>query len=540
MSACFRILLVSACFVVGGVCSLKAQCNSPERSSQPIPFGAQAVPLVTVPTSLLGAAVASLPLHGQLSRDLAGRLLYTPDPSFWTVGSDRLTLVGAGPTLERHIVQLLAPTRRVDESREQAEARPADGGLWQLEDPTSAAGFETVAALAGERGLWIAESPAADAYLKAGPRELLQGYGDAGTGAQGGWKPPGSGGGGGHYVPSLWPWPQAEALILTLGAPGELHVGVRARTTPTGVELRLEASGTDPGPWLPVSLVPHQIQLLAWDRAQAPSLATLFVDGELVATAALSFPMSAVPTREVRFGSQDADLGMPAHGWDELATFMLPADAPRALCLREDGFDREALAGQWQTYGSNYLDLESGAERGFGVLRIDPAGPGSPAGGLVIANNLMPQAIGRLGVRFDVDTESLTLPEGSTVLLADAANNQWSRSFRVLLDGTAAGPRLRVIATHLDNLSVPAATTSFPLEYGARFEIEIDWQRSTTDRVGTGYLRLFVNGEEKAELIGLHNHTQKLMDVRVGSITVAGNPSGKVALDDLELWYEPQ
>lgn len=519
---------------------LGAACDSPERSWQPIPFGAQAVPMITVPAELRGAVVVTPPLHGQLTRDTDGGLYYTPEARFWTVGTDRFTLLSSGFPGGAHTVQLLAPTQRLVEYLEGAEQPPSSSSLWQVEGPRGGASFEPWAALAGERGFWVVPSVLGDSYLKAPLPGLGHGYGDAGTGAQGGWKPPGSGGGaGGACIPPECPWPEADGLILTLGSPDEHYVGLRARTGDAGVELRLEASGSTPGRWLRVALASHQLTLLAWDRDNAPSLAAVFLDGELVATTTLGFRMMHIPTAEARFGSQDADLNMPEHGWDQLAVFALKENSPRANCLRQDRFDGETLSNQWHTYGPSHLRVESSGVFESGVLTVDPAGAGNPAGGLVIATGLIPQAIGRLGVRFALDAESLTVPEGSTVLLADAANNQLCRSFRVLLEGTAAGPRLRVIATHLDNQSMPAATASLLLASSGRSILEIDWQRSTTDRVGTGYLRLFVNGEEKAELIGLHNHNQKLMDVRVGGITVAGNPSGKVALNDLELWYEP-
>lgn len=517
-----------------------AQCDREGFSVMPISFGTGPVAVGALPELYWGGTVVAEPVHGQLSRLPGGGFAYTAAASFWTAGTDRLSVASPSGSAV-YTVRLLAPSARSRETFEEAESAPRAGGEWALVGRFAEALFEPAAALSGVNGMWVVDSPSQDIYLRT-HLDLLEGYGDAGAGAEGGWKPPGMGGG--HRSPCAPPectLPESSARILDLLFANGESVGLRMKTGASGVELRLEAGPTHRGSWLPVTQQPHQLILLAWDPAGSePGGAAFYLDGELAASFSLGFVPRILSAPEVRFGTFEAESDIPGHGWDHLTAFSFTGKAARARCLRQESFDDPTLGSQWEVLGGENLEIVAPISDSGGALQVEPAGAGSPPGGVVSASSLMPLAIHRLGLRFGLDTQQLVLPPQSTVLLADAANNRWSRSFRLLIDPKPGGLgyQLRLQARENDPALPPLAAT-VALPPGSRHTLEIDWLRSPTEVVGTGTLRLFIDGQEAAELTGLLTSEQTLMDVRVGGIAVVGSPSGKLLLDDVEMWYEP-
>ena len=150
-----------------------AQCAGPDMVSVAIPFGDQPVRLHAVPVALSAAVnpILTRPLHGDLSVS-NGAYYFRARRTFWAVGTDSFTaLAPEGSATDTLNVRLLAPTARAWETREDAEDAPVEGEDWELAGSPADGLFLEDAALAGNHGFWVVDSPSGDSFPRVRARD---------------------------------------------------------------------------------------------------------------------------------------------------------------------------------------------------------------------------------------------------------------------------------------------------------------------------------------------------------------------------------
>ncbi len=518
-------LMTVLCLLVGAG-SARAACPAPAVTPFLVEPAAETTQLPGVLPNEAGAwaTVIEPPRHGSLT-STPDFVVYSPASSFWTLGADRARVRRGSFTRVAEVVtvHLVAKTARAG-----ASIQTFEGAVSPQEWPTTGS-FEisSPARLAGNLGLAVTAGGIGTNTSLAKHIEYPGGS-NQGSGGNGGWRPPGGGGGGGSQGGSGF----TEATLLSLSDPPVAWVRMRQDTS--GLALRLETPSSPAGdPWLPISAATHQLKLLT-ATAMGNGHAQLYLDGKLLATVTDSaITPEAVNAAEYSFGLGNAIGDVATTHFDQLSVFRLGT----AILNCSDSFEATTLAPEWGVVGAAALALESPGLSGNRALAVSPHLGGSPAGGLVTHSGLAPLAMKRLGLRVSVDPKLLNLAPGASVLVTATANQLGTRAFRVLIDGVAGGGlQMRVIARP-DSVTAPQPSAAFPLAREPQV-LEVDWTRSETDVDATGTVRLWLDGVQKAELLGIHNPTQTITEVGFGALTIAGAPSGKLLLDDIDFWYE--
>ncbi len=506
----------------------------------PADFGQIALPGVPVAPPGGTRTVALPPLRGDLSEDVSGTFYYSPSKKFWSLRQDRFVLELAEPGSTKPTavtVRIFSPFITLVDLAQDFET-PSNLGSWRL---GGNAAIATSARLDGAFGLHASGDPffLTDSTVYNVALGLTQisgeGGGEVGAGLRGHFlddPAPGFGEPPGDFESTV------AGLQGQLG-PSQLEVWARLRKVAGELAIRLETADSDPNRgWFPVSAQPHRLELLAWPPVTSggQGRAMLWIDGRFVDE--LSSPQLLAPDVMVLFGSRDTTgAGSAILWWDEVAALeTVPVPSPPQVSCA-DGFDGAAIDPSWTVHNTVTLGPVETALVGKRSAEFTPDQPGSPVGSLLITNGLAPENIRRLGLRFIFNPASLNMPLGSTIAIADSANTLATRPFRVFIDRVASGNlRMRVAARH-DNITAPAVVASFPLT-ATTHTFELDWWRSETDVLGTGYLRVWLDGEEKANLTGLLNSGQITHEVRFGATAVVGTPSGKLVMDEFDFWYE--
>ncbi len=509
-----------------------AACPAPPAAAIEVAPGTDALDLPGPSPAEAGGwvEVVEPPLHGHVGLT-QGKLTYKPDSTFWTLGGDRLLARWSSLSRppERVTLRLLARTARRVLAQQDFEGGHAFD-QWTLEGSCELSG---PARLAGAWGLEVtAGAVEGDGVLSKNVPDP-QGNASQGSGATGGWRPPGSVGGDALCQTRCEGFTEAT-LVSLRGAGASPVASVRMRQDDQGLGIRLITSTTSPaGPWLPLSAEPHTLTLLA-NGTETGGSALLWVDRKLVALS--KSPLinwQAASAAAYTFGLADVAGDAATTHFDQLAVF----EQSTAILDCADSFEGPALSSAWGTVGAAGLDLESPGLSGDGTLAVRPDLGGDPPGALVTHGDLAGRAIRRLGVRLAFDPTLLEVPRGASVLVTGAANHFGTYSFRVLIEGLTGGALQMKVIARADSVTAPQPEAAFPLSRGLH-TLELDWWRSETDVVATGTLRLWLDGEEKAALVGLHNPNQLVTEVGFGALTLAGAPSGKLLLDEIETWYE--
>jgi hypothetical protein len=514
-----------------------------------VPFGATEVPLPAVGgTVLTSANLVATPIHGELVTAVGG-YLYRPRGTFWSLGTDQLVLTRFDAQLGT-VVETLHFVANTGELESTVLDVEQNLGIlptsWSRSDPSLALSSETAAALNGSYGLEIdlAGAPTAPAFLRyqwiaqasedvGGGNE--GGNGEQGSGAAAGWKPPRPPSG---LVSSNGAFTDSETILLSLREPSATlpRVQVRQRTSAEGVALRLELVGEDLGTsrWVSLSPVPHQILLRAWPSDEAATGgAALFIDGELVTKRqALPTPAGFPLLGEARFGAEGTSGALPILSLDRLRSH-LADDGSRSFCLRNDGFDQGNFSG-WTLTAPEVVSTVPGFV-GPSSLSIALQGTSDLGAMLKVPESLALQQAARLGVRFQVNPGPLVLSSSAAVTLADGKLNLTQSAFRLKLEQVGTTRQLRLEGRSQGPSMV---STTAPMPAGSPV-LELDWQRSPSTVEGTGYVRLYANGNKIAQLPLLANAAQSLSVVQIGALAPGGSGSGSIELDRVEVWAEP-
>ncbi|HEX4955314.1 MAG TPA: hypothetical protein VF017_18140 [Thermoanaerobaculia bacterium] len=516
---------------------LLAQCPSPERSVA-VPLGAQSVDL---PRTTIGGTNAFLrfeviapPRHGSLIDD--GEILkYFPGLDFWTVGADSFQIeVVTGDQFERavstrHLVQLIATGSREEVMSWDVEtADPPDD--WRLGDNLQRLAD---ASWSGAHLLRPTMPPIAhsEGHLLALPRGN-HGGGSQGSGGSSGWRPPGGGGGGGLIGAEC----DGPVLLAQTHPSSGALLQVHAQSDGTSGYLCLAAPGLGlTTPWRAMAPGPHHVELLHWQDSAAglPHGAGLWVDGELHTTLDLSAAVGLSPSAHHAFAPFDPASGNLVGDLDELSVFQI-GDGPRSFCRGADTFELGEISAAWQAnVPMNVTVGPAAALEGAQGAAIQVGVAPTPGALLSLA---LPSVPRRLGARFRFDPNGADLAPGSRVVLLTTPTAAGSRAFRVFLDAPAAGGYALVGDARRDNGTVPS-TVVIPITDDAH-TVEVDWQRSLSDPAGTGFYRLWVDGQLAARLEGLTNDGQEVTEVKIGAVLAVGAASGAVLVDSLEVWEQ--
>lgn len=484
------------------------------------------------------------PTHGVVTETF-DRFIYAPSSSFWDLGVDSMVITTLGRNDLPKTVQWVAGSQKGEPSIEDFEN---PGHLnWNFDqfDPSA---ISDLAKLSGDYGLRFTTT----SYGGEATVELTGPNGNgatAGGGATASWHPPGGGGGSNG----------------TCGGPGDscpLGIWYRFLTANGGPQGMAEHSvyfkedgdlvlvgispgdsllpGADPVAKTPVTREAHVLELLQWPSGELRTGgAALWIDGRhvleietpsssLKAESTIStFTWNEVPATPSAVGSH------LAHSFDNLSIFETVGQA-RFDCLMLDGFESGAPDPAWVPYnGGNLSVLQGAALAGKAGLDVHLADLGSSTGGL-----LQLPVVGRnrhgLKLRFHPNAPEFEAGATLNLALGFQATSAPRPFLAVLKRGTSGG--LVVQIQSRDDLGALRSTV-VPIS-DAPHVLELDWQRSTTTHVPTGYLRAWIDGALVAEHLNLANDSLFLSEIRVGALGGLGMAKGHVFVDQIEAWAE--
>ena len=484
------------------------------------------------------------PAHGSLEEWWNGHYLYVPGPSFWTAGFDSFLLRLRSTDRERgnrtESVLLLPALRVVSRLRQDFEG---DLSPWVTAGEVDNLEVFSEGALSGQHSLRVRGVPGESSWLTA--HLPLHGGGQQGSGAQATLRPPGSGGPGGLSDPISDPGNPTRVTVLAFGPGTSSAHRVFLRDDGEGLELQL-ATPTGDTPWVRISRSPHRIQAIQWASSDSDESvssgddkgagfdgtrhagASLWIDGALAAGLEGSSGAGMDPAAELvaweRLAAGVVEIvgvSSLALELDDLAFFHFEMAAGSTTCQVADGFDAGQPDPAWVN-GSSFAVTAAAALQGEGGLAV-------PLGSSFAASMLrapLPALGGRLGVRFRFDPNGVPLAAGSRVQLLRTVTAAGSNVFSVVLAPAASG--------YLLSLEDPTGTfsgTPPPVPIGdLPQEITLDWQRSASSNVALGTLRLWIDGEPRAEMTGLANASVEIAEVQLGALVSSTDRGGDVAM----------
>ncbi len=512
-----------------------------------VPPGATAAYLPKSALGIFGGVVQSTaPIHGTVT-DLGDRLAYTPNRSFWNLGVDSIVVSPTGRNELPKSVWWIAATRWGQVSSENFED-PANPN-WDLGSFDPAA-ISTFGKLSGNFGLrFTSSSTGAGSTSATLPVPDTNGA-TAGGGAVGGWRPPGGGGPSG--------WSCGEGVVCPTGVwypfleadgdnDGQVDSAVFIKELGNEVQVGLSPGdtlppGADPIVVKSVTRQAHFLELIHWwGEAGRSAGAALWVDGiqELAIETAQQSASLVEPTANSKHTFNEVPAtwvsGAPDlyHSFDNLAVFDL-AEGTRFDCVALDGFDSGVFDPAWTLYNGANLSAEtSAALAGKLGLDVEVTDLGASSGGQLQLPGVTSRD--RHGLRFRFDPNTVEMESGATLNLALAFQSATvPRPFLVLLKRNAGGLTLQILSRD-DNGAAKSTTVAIS---DAPHVLEVDWQRSKTVHVPTGYLRVWLDGVLEVQHLGLDNDAQSITELRVGALGALGAAKGHVYLDQIETWSE--
>ena len=498
------------------------------------------VPPVSLPASGSPIIVAQ-PVHGTLGEIVAGTLDYTPQDSFWKLGTDSFVYrvdPPEGASSFYVTVTLQASDhgtyQRITETFEQ----PGTQGL------SGNAQVVAGAAIAGDRGMRASVldglAPAAIlTYLNYGTicESELPGCGDIGPGAQGGEEelklrppppPPGGGFGTGSTVDSIVIYSLDRAVGQDVAADLVLTRGIGGWDLAARLYTPTSTYSTTP---FPLTAAEHELRLDWWNAWEGRTGGLkLWIDDELVDSilgVADWFVLDGNrrvgtmldPTASAGATVDLDDVHFRSAGWAR-ASF-----APLVL----DNFEDDLAA--WNTSQAAYIDVEASAAMvGAKGLEISPifGYDGS-------IRDSSPAAEKDLGVRMQLSTDGLAMPFGRSLEFLALSDFD---------DGGASGDQVRlVIRKSRKEFELIARTRAdgtwfsspaFELVAGPQ-TLELRWQAADEGALN-GSLQVWVDGTLVIEATGLDNSDAAIESLRLGAWAVDPNLQGALHIDCFEAW----
>ncbi|HEX6898754.1 MAG TPA: hypothetical protein VF789_03530 [Thermoanaerobaculia bacterium] len=475
---------------------------------------------------LTGDIVGAVPPHHGTLEDLGDRFAYRPGNGFWTAGLDSFTLLLGSDARERPRAERVLLVPAVLSAFPIAEGFDGEAPSWVLEG--SNIGLEIFSGwgvLSGTGSLRLLGSGGEPSWLAG----VLDGHGGGqqGSTAQSTIRPPGGGGSG--FAAGE---PTELAVLEGIGASPASGFRVWLRDDGEALFLRLESAYASTS-WLPLSRAEHRLLVTQWIAAadlERRSGAALWVDGAFLAR--IEAPAGDDSFRR----AETLRVGVLAHQgprdltaeMDDLRFASLSL-YPESVCQATDGFETGQPDPVWTAGGNVAVTPEAALDGGANGLAAVLGSFSSPDGGMLDAS--LPGNDPRLGVRFRFDPNSVGLPAGSQILLAEGVTSRGRRPFALLLEPTFSGYQLRLLAADdrgTSRVSPPVSIADAPQA------VTLDWRRAVSQFADIGTLRLWIGGQLKLELTGIRNAAQDPHRIRVGAVAVAGGALGRVFVDQVE------
>lgn len=485
------------------------------------------------------------PVHGDLSPTAEG-FYYAIRPSFWEVAVDSFVLdyIQDGTREAINVVVAVGEAHR-GEAEVNSFDMPVTGDAdWLLYDPS---GRLTIDASA----LWVSADGredgyvyfmAADNYPTLPPldvydrEEIHPGSTTTGSGTGVLLNPPPASG---LVDPALtepkasskWAETLLGQVFLASGPTGvDVSVKARIRQDLSGtVQARIEARD-ETGDW-------HESAWVDLDAGK-PSLLAMEYDhpgGDEAESVHLKIDRQAAATLELEAGNYDYDLQFHQIGCSEsMGSFDLDLTVEEAEVYKyvihpgeepalTDDFEEGFVAAGWTEWAGTGLALATRQTAGKTWLEADLAGGDS------FLVDSSPKAAGRARLRFDVDPAALG---GELVqVLAVHSSDAWGAANEYVQVFVASQPaRLKVLVRDDDHWRSTGWLGS-PKADAYHVELEL----LSASAAAAGRLQVWF-GAELAEIDGLNDPGNRVETVRFGVLEVAPQSSGKLYLDNYQLW----
>ena len=135
---------------------------------------------------------------------------------------------------------------------------------------------------------------------------------------------------------------------------------------------------------------------------------------------------------------------------------------------------------------------------------------------LIYVTDDLPNAETRYRARFYFDPNSITMANKDAHYLLYGYNGTSTIVLRVELRRFSGAYQLRVALRNDSNSWT--SSSWFPITDASHF-IEIDWRASTASGANNGGLTLWIDGTQRANLIGVDNDTRRIDRVQLGAVS---------------------
>lgn len=537
--------LLSTGVAVGQTCIGPARVAvAPETSSTPIQIATLPGLAGEVPGDVAFLGIDA-PLHGSAVVS-GGEILYTPGDRFWSLRSDRFPyryLHTEDPgTVHTGIAHLVADLAAAGSVFDDFENDLTYCG-WSVHDPQSALGREADPA-SGNHWLRVAEGASKPAFLVL---TVIS-------------NPPGE--------PS-WPGPCIDRpthgttddcfTMRLAGAPtgpafdGEASILLARFEDEAGEELpplEIRLLQQDGGPpkiraesrvgddvcatsWVGLGAHNATLELDLWrDHGDKAGL-MLRVDGRSAGLARCLPAIEGLTEVRVGLAALEASLG-PYLRIDDVGVgdrVQAPPPARTIDTFECGGHGAWSFDGAWvpkptpaaASSGAMGLEIDLGAIAGssppYGFLQ-DPTPPG----------------LRTFNLRFRLDPATAGLAQGDSFVLAGGSDTDalhGGEHLRLRLRAFDGALELR--AEEKDDADVVRATAWTPLGAGVQ-TVELQWRAAGGPEADDGWVRLWLDGDERGELVGLDNDGRRVESFRLGGIWVPASAGGVLYVDDVETW----
>lgn len=456
---------------------------------------------------------------------VAGGWSYSPSDAFWSTGFDSISfLVTDGLSERMTSVFLLAGLLELPQIEDDFEG--GWRGEWLVLGARERLRILPEAALSGDFGLRVDGAPAGDDALLWLP-DNAHGGGNDGSGAQSDMGLPARGG--------PRPTEGAAASVMQVGNPGFGAADLELRWQDDSPWVRLATSFGAVSPWIRTTSGVHDLRLLRWGwngDSLCDAGAGLWLDGGLVAT--LPFPPSTQRgNAEVRLGHLGAGPSgaQPAIDIDNVRTFKIDRGQSDRALVQVDDFESTELALGWLGLPTSMALSPNAALVGNGGLEVTLGGGAQPAGGLLIHRLADQEA--DLGARFRVDASGLLLEDGDWIRLFSLHTNSTDRLASIAVQHLDGVTTLEVKARLNDGSTV---REHVPFDTSGPVALIVDWHAARAEAGPTGTLRIYIDGNQAVEIVGLDNAEQKASEIRFGAKRLVGTAAGVVLLDHFASW----
>ncbi len=203
---------------------------------------------------------------------------------------------------------------------------------------------------------------------------------------------------------------------------------------------------------------------------------------------------------------------------------------------RIDTFECGTIA-DWGSEGQWPPEVASEAAlTGAYGLRVDLGAIASSSPRYGFLQDTTPVSQSTFNIRFRLDTHTVDLVNGNSVTLVGASDRDTpsgGEHLRLKLRGIGGNLELRAEAK---NDAGTYQTTDWTALTAGVHTIELQWSASSGEWANSGRVRLWVDGQQRGEEIGIDNFGWEVESYRVGGIWAPVNALGVIYIDDVETW----